>query len=156
MATGRSVVTTSCRKVCSTIGSPRVSLGSGIVTIPGAAAVCTSVVRLSSRGVRSSIGTVHEEHCLRVEIVPLWLLIPVVLIAPCLPASRVLSPLPASCCNPQTVYSTYFYLLQFSARSFSFVPVRLSSGSDISLLHSPGLLLLLSPVSKAQLLLVMS
>ena len=133
MATGPPVATTSCRKVRSTIGSPRVSLGSGIVTVPGAAGVCTSVVRLSSRGVRSSIG-----DCPRGTLPAgrdrstVRLLIPVVLIAPCLPASSVLYPLPASCCSPQTVSSTYFYLLQFSTRSFSFVPVRLSSRSDTS------------------------
>ena len=42
--------------VCSTTGSPRVSLGSGIVTLPAAVGICTFVVWLSSRGVRSSIG----------------------------------------------------------------------------------------------------
>ena len=56
LATSRPAVSISFCRVCSMTGSPRVSLGLGIVTLPAAVGICTSVVRLSLRGVRSSFG----------------------------------------------------------------------------------------------------
>ena len=56
LATRRPAFSTSCCMVRSTTGSPRLSLESGIVTLPDAAVICTPVVWLNSRGVRSSIG----------------------------------------------------------------------------------------------------
>ena len=46
---------TSCFMELSTFGSPRLSLGSGLLTLPAPDEYCTSVVRLNSRVVRSFI-----------------------------------------------------------------------------------------------------
>ena len=97
---------------------------------------------LVSEASEAPSGTAHEEHSLM--IVPLLLPLPVVLIAPCIPASRVISLLTASFCNPQTVSSTnpYFsslskvFFIRYSSSFFSllffFVSFVWTSASTIA------------------------
>ena len=126
LATIQPAASTSCLIVLSTIRSPRGSLGSKIVTLSDPVETYTSVVWLTSRGVRNPLAITYGEHSLRATSAPLSPR-PVALLALYTPSQSALSLLLASCCSHQTISSTYLDLLELWSTFLILILLSLSA-----------------------------